>query len=87
MQLTEAQQQVAEALEAAGRHDRRAALLGAECDGLKRIVAAHSADAAAQQAAVGRADAAEAQAAELVTRAATLEQQLAALQVASPSTV
>ena len=53
--LREAQQQTADAALEASHCERKAALLSAECDGLKRIVAAHKSDATCAQAASGRA--------------------------------
>ena len=59
-QLTEARQQATDAATVASQHERRAALLSAECEGLKRIVAAQKADAALGRAASVRAEQAQA---------------------------
>ena len=54
VQLTEAQQQAADAAVEASHYERKAALLSAECDGLKRIVAAQKSDATRVQSASDR---------------------------------
>ncbi len=54
VQLTEAQQQAADAAVEASQYERKAALLSAECDGLKRIVAAQKSDVTRARAASGR---------------------------------
>jgi len=56
VQLAKAQQQAADAAAEAGRYERKAALLSAECDGLKRIVAAQKGDATRAQAGSARAE-------------------------------
>ena len=55
-QLAEAQQQAADAASQASHYERKAALLSAECDGLKRIVAAQKSGATRAPAASERAE-------------------------------